>query len=914
MTQQPLTSTIRSSWAGPSARLWMLPVLVGTVLLTVTAVAYKATSDDAVRNEEARLFRLSERVLTQLKARVDSANEAVHGARAHLLTTGQVTHDSWTTYAAHVLPSVGPGIVGIGYVERIRRDQIPALEARLHQEGAKNFTVERLGTRDWVYAVTRIEPENQNVGVLGLDIGSGNTRRLAAEEAMRTGEAVLSRRIRIVEGQGEVPGFLLLLPVYRPGQPVDTPDARTAALTGWAYAPLRVDSLTKDLLGSSADQIEYSLSEDRPSGPPAPLFASGALTVGPGQVRRAHLMLYGRSWTADFKLRRNAEGYGARALAPAILVAGLLVSLLSTGLCLAFVSTRQRAERLAAQMTEHLVAANERLDLAAANAEQLAAKATHANQAKTEFLAMMSHEIRTPLNGVMGMTGLLLDSRLNLPQRELAETIRACGDVLMVLLNDVLDLSKIEAGQLTLDRVAFNLQDVVDQAFDVVAPKAASQQLDLLVEIDPETPTHLLGDPARLRQVLLNLLSNAVKFTERGQVSLRIGATGVTPDGSTQLRFAVRDSGIGIAADAIGQLFQPFSQVDSSISRRFGGTGLGLAISRRIVKQMGGNMWVESVPSQGSTFHFTVQLPTDPARHASAGDSAVTLAARRVLVVDDNSAERDQLASLLLRWGTDVTTSPSLSEARAQFDATAAFDAIIIRARGNADREDARSLTTTADGTTHPTSLIWISSSVLLDDDGQLSLRQPVRPRRLRAILERALLVPDASTSAASDATDATPRSDPANASAETTAVAKLERILVAEDNAINQRLAELMLKTLGYQTDVVSDGRAALEAIRRTRYALVLLDVHMPELDGLEVAQAVQARADDDRPWIVGLTANAMPEERERGLAAGMDDFVTKPLTRPALVAALERGAVGLAARRATRSPKSGRSDAAVA
>ena len=317
------------------------------------------------------------------------------------------------------------------------------------------------------------------------------------------------------------------------------------------------------------------------------------------------------------------------------------------------------------------------------------------------------------------MTGLLLDSRLDPPQRELAETIRACGDVLLVLLNDVLDLSKIEAGQLTLERVPFDLQDVVEQAFDVVAPRAATGALNLLLEFDTDAPTEFVGDPARLRQVLLNLLSNAVKFTERGEVCLRVGASEPTKSGDVPLQFSVRDTGIGISAEAIGQLFQPFSQVDSSISRRFGGTGLGLAISRRIVDQMGGHMWVESVPGHGSTFHFTVQLPT--AHEASTATRRATngLAARRILVVDDNPSERQLLTALLAKLGAHPDTAPSLSEARARFDASAAFDAIVIRERAASDREDARSLTAAPDTTRRSTPIIWISSTVLLDEEAE---------------------------------------------------------------------------------------------------------------------------------------------------------------------------------------------------
>ena len=294
--------SVRTRLAGPGL-VWPLPLVTLVLSLGLTGLAYRVAAAGATRNDEARLERLSDRVVSQLRSRVDSANEALYAARAHLLTTERVTGTSWAEYAASALPAVGEGLVGLGYIERIRREDVPRLEARVRQEGVRSFRVEQGGTREWVYAVTRIAPALDNAGVLGLDIASGNTRRVAADEAMWSGRPVLSRRIRIREGTTEVPGFLFFLPVYRDRQDLDTPEARTEALVGWVYTSLRIDALTTGLLESVEHQIDFSLAEDSAQGPSPVLFSTGPSSTDEAPAERAVLNVFGRSWTADFRLR-----------------------------------------------------------------------------------------------------------------------------------------------------------------------------------------------------------------------------------------------------------------------------------------------------------------------------------------------------------------------------------------------------------------------------------------------------------------------------------------------------------------------------------------------------------------------------------------------------------------------------------
>ncbi len=891
---RPSTSPSRALTDGAAARLWLLPALTLALSLGLTTFAYRTAASGARQNDEVRLARLSDRILGAIRSRLDSANEAVHATRAHVVSGGDLSPSAWATYVSATLPAISDGLVGLGYVERVSRRDLDALEQRLRDEGTGSFAVERQGTRQWVYAVTRIEPAGDNPGVLGLDLASGDTRRLAADAAMESGRAVLSGRIRIRTGQDDVPGFLLLLPVYRADEPVDTPAARTRALHGWVYASLRIDALTGGLLDAVQSQVDFSLSEDPTAD--TPLYASTATFAPLRPFRRASMSLLGRTWTGVFQLRPLDEPWGARRLPLVVLIAGVLVSLLSTGLCVALVTARRRATQLAEQATRELMAANARLDQAAVHARQLASTATHANQAKTAFLAMMSHEVRTPLNGVIGMTGLLLDSRLEPPQRELAESIQACGDVLLVLLNDVLDLSKIEAGQLRLERAPFDLHDIVDQACDVVAPGAARQGLDLVVDIEAGTPERLIGDPARLRQVLLNLLSNATKFTEHGEIGLRIRTTGYGPDTVT-LEVTVSDTGIGIEAHAIDRLFQPFTQADASIARRFGGTGLGLAISRRIVEQMGGRIWVHSTVGAGSSFQFTAQLER-VMEHGHTPARAIDLDGTKVLVVDDNAAERRVVTSFATGWGALVVPVGSFDEAVSAMAASGPYDAIVVRDRGTGETSLAHQATALADNSPHPLALVAIAAGV--PNDGHAArtvVRQPVRPDRLAQALRRALGPrPGTAADTASLDTAATPAQDPTADPAQ-----QPERILVAEDNPVNQRFAVLMLQGLGFRADVAATGRGVLAALSRTQYDILLLDMQMPEGDGFDVThRVVGSNGPQARPWIIALTASGAGDARERCLAAGMDDFVTKPYRRKQLSDAIDRAREGLARRRA--------------
>ncbi len=516
-------------------------------------------------------------------------------------------------------------------------------------------------------------------------------------------------------------------------------------------------------------------------------------------------------------------------------------------------------------------------------------QAIEATRLKSEFLANMSHEIRTPLNAVVGMTSLMLDSPLTSEQQEYAQTIRSSSEVLLALINDILDFSKIEAGKLDLEERPFSVRDCVEEALDVVVTKAAGKDLELAYIIDNKVPNNILGDVTRVRQILVNLLNNAIKFTEVGEVVLSVSChEDQCSNSSTEesvLRFSVKDTGIGILPERLNKLFKSFSQVDASTTRKYGGTGLGLAISRQLAEMMGGQIWVESEYEKGSTFHFTIVTNSVVSkRRVFPPKSLSLLKGKRVLIVDDNQTNCKILSKQSILWGMVPTTVFSGAEALLLLQRDEPFDIAILDMQmpemdGVMLAEEIRKLRSE-----QSLPLIMLSSIGAREEfkdapHFSVFLTKPVKQQYLFETLMAVL----SDTAVVSPSHPQKPELDPNLGKNHPL------RILLAEDNLVNQKVALRILERMGYRADIAGDGLEVLESLQRQPYDVVLMDVQMPYMDGVEATEQIRdIWPPEEQPDVIAMTANALIGDREKYLRAGMDNYISKPVRVEELMSAL--------------------------
>lgn len=862
-------------------------LLLCTAVLSASLLLAWQTARLIERHQQTRFDNEVRRIESAIKERMNAYVQVLRGGRGMFEASTFVSRDDWRIYVEQLrLQDRYPGIRHMSFAPRITPEELSAFVERTRKEPPppgmtdpsvlSNFTLRappppvtptKAPIHAPVYYAAPLTPSIERA--IGIDMMQDAGRRHSMEAAVLRDDAVLSPRLQLLHSVGTRVGFIAYLPVYREGVQL-----------GWITAVFHADAFMQGLFGNARSVLSFEIFDGAERDLDGLIYSTAGLSDDGApqalpEIRHSAfstqrlLSMPGREWTAYFRAEPGFVTLTERTVPWLVAFSGLMASLLLYVIARSGARWQQQARQLAEQ--------GEVLREARAAADS-------ANLAKGNFLANMSHEIRTPLNAILGTAELLGDTTLDREQRQSLDTIQQSGDHLLGVINDILDFSKVESGMLELEDAVFDLRGTVEEALELISHRAAQKRIDLACDFAPETPQMARGDAARVRQILVNYLSNAIKFTEAGEVAVEASAQALEA-GRHQFRIAVRDTGIGIPPDRLDRLFKSFSQVDTSTTRRYGGSGLGLAICKRLAELMGGDVAVDSQPGCGSMFSFTFIAATDPAWQPPERPDRSVLHGKRVLIVDDNETSRRILRTTAQDWDMRVVDTASPGEALAMIERGEAFDLAVLdyfmpemdgvslaaQVRRHRDHEALR--------------LMLLSSARLsgpAPPDFDLVRLKPLR----RSGLLDAFLDLLAPTLAAD--------SGPASEVAAQHGAAPTLRILLAEDNAINREVGTGMLKSLGYHPDVAENGAEAVEAVRRKPYDLVLMDIHMPVMDGLEATRRIRSMTDITQPRIFAMTASVLDDERQACVDAGMDRHLAKPFRRRELEKALREAADG--------------------